>query len=105
MPNPLQRTNHVRRAGGLMPKSGRLVVDVAALTDRGKMRERNEDAFAVCRMGRFLERMTSSLSADELPERHEAIGHVMIVADGLGGHEAGEIASRTAVRRVLEGVM
>jgi protein phosphatase len=83
----------------------RVVVDVAALSDRGRMRERNEDAFAVCRMGRFLERVTSSLPVEELPERHEAIGHVMIVADGLGGHEAGEIASRTAISRVLEGVM
>lgn len=83
----------------------RLLVDVAALTDRGKVRERNEDAFAVFRMGRFLERVTSNLPAGELPERHEAIGHVMIVADGLGGHEAGEVASHTAIGRVLEGVM
>ncbi len=83
----------------------RLLVDVAALSDRGKVRERNEDAFAVVRLGRFLERVTSSLSAEELPERHEAVGYVMIVADGLGGHEAGEIASRTAISRVLEGVL
>jgi len=88
-----------------MNHANRLRVDVAALSDPGKVRERNEDAYAVCRMGRFLERVTSSLPAEDLPERHEAVGHVMIVADGLGGHEAGEVASRTAITRILESVL
>jgi len=85
---------------GLRPR-----VDVAALTDQGKVRDRNEDTFAVFRMGRFLERVGSNLPPEELKERHEAIAYVMIVADGLGGHEAGEVASRTAIGRVLEGVI
>ena len=85
--------------------ANRLLVDVAALSDRGRMRDRNEDAYAVIRMGRFLERVTSSLDADELPERHEAIGYLMMVADGLGGHEAGEVASRTAITRLVEGLI
>jgi protein phosphatase len=85
--------------------ANRLLVDVAALSDRGRIRDRNEDAFAVIRMGRFLERITSSLDADELPERHETAGHILIVADGLGGHEAGEVASRTAVARLIEGLI
>lgn len=88
-----------------MNHAKRFRVDVAALTDPGRVRERNEDAFAVFRIGRFLERVTSSLPAEDLPERHEAIGHVMIVADGLGGHEAGEVASHTAISKVLEAVM
>jgi serine/threonine protein phosphatase PrpC len=106
MPNPSQNAERVRAAGGSMSNhSNRLLVDIAALSDRGKVRERNEDAFAVFRMGRFLERVTSSLDAGDLPERYESVGHVMIVADGLGGHEAGEVASRTAVTRILEGIM
>jgi len=88
-----------------MNHTERLLVDVAALTDPGRVRERNEDSFAVFRLGRFLERVTSSLPAEDLPERHEAIGHVMIVADGLGGHEAGEVASHTAISKVLEAVL
>ena len=44
----------------------------AALTDRGLVREENEDAFVI----------TDSLAA---------------VADGMGGHQAGEVASRTAL--------
>jgi protein phosphatase len=88
-----------------MNHANRLLVDVAAQSDRGRMRDRNEDAYAVIRMGRFLERVTSSLDADELPERHEAVGYLMIVADGLGGHEAGEVASRTAITRLVEGLI
>src|SRR6185436_1329591 len=105
MPNPPHQAERVRGAGGRMNHANRLRVDVAALSDPGKVRERNEDAYAVCRMGRFLERVTSSLPAEDLPERHEAVGHVMIVADGLGGHEAGEVASHTAISKVLEAVL
>ena len=49
----------------------------AARTDRGKVRERNEDA--------FLER----------PEHG-----VWVVADGMGGHQSGDVASQMIVRSV-----
>lgn len=77
-------------------------VDVAALSDRGAVREKNEDAYLVFRMGRYMERVTSSLPEAELPSRYEAAGHLMIVADGLGGHEAGDVASRTALVTALD---
>jgi protein phosphatase len=79
-----------------------MVVDVAALSDRGAVRENNEDAYLVFRMGRYMERVTSSLPEAELPSRYEAAGHLMIVADGLGGHEAGDVASRTALTTALD---
>jgi serine/threonine protein phosphatase PrpC len=50
-------------------------VRYAALTDRGK-RERNEDAFIAARIGRY---------------------HLFAVADGLGGHASGNVASDLAV--------
>jgi serine/threonine protein phosphatase PrpC len=83
----------------------RVKTDIAALTDRGKVRDRNEDAFAVFRLGRFMERIVTSLGEGELPERSQDEGHLMIVADGLGGHEAGDVASHTAIVSVLEMLM
>lgn len=71
--------------------------DVFALTDQGRVRDSNEDSFAVFRMGRFLERISSNVPEAELPSRSEESGHLMIVADGLGGHEAGDVASKTAL--------
>ncbi|HZK67843.1 MAG TPA: Stp1/IreP family PP2C-type Ser/Thr phosphatase, partial [Chloroflexota bacterium] len=60
-------------------------VDAAALSDRGQVRESNEDSV-------FLESPVS-------PSAH-ARGLLVIVADGMGGHAAGEIASHIAAQSV-----
>jgi PPM family protein phosphatase len=69
-------------------------VEIAARTDRGKVRKNNEDAFLVFRTGRFLERLDSSIPEEELPSRFDQGGYIMAVADGMGGMAAGEVASR-----------
>ncbi|HEX5421531.1 MAG TPA: type VI secretion system-associated protein TagF [Gammaproteobacteria bacterium] len=68
---PAQPAERVPHNDLTQPRTRRLVTRSAAVTDVGKRRERNEDAYA-CR--------------DDLG--------VWLVADGLGGHQAGEIASR-----------
>ena len=83
----------------------RLRVDVGARSDRGRVREANEDAYVVLRLGRFLERIASNVPESDVPPRSEDAGYLMLVADGLGGHAAGEIASHLALASMLQRVL
>lgn len=82
--------------------AGRVSVDVAALSHAGLVRPANEDSFAIFRMGRFMDRVESNIPESQLPSHTEETGHLMIVADGLGGHAAGEIASRSALVATMQ---
>ena len=67
-------------------------VEVFGKTDLGRSRDHNEDRFLVA----DLTRKTSSLQTDV---RHHTIGPrgtLLVVADGMGGAAAGEIASEMA---------
>jgi protein phosphatase len=64
-----------------------LTIDFASLSDRGRVRLNNEDSH-----GQFVPDTDA-----EIEER----GVVFVVADGMGGHRGGEIASRIAVRSIL----
>jgi protein phosphatase len=102
MADPSEQARTVEGKSGIrLPVRPRVRADIAARSDRGKVRDQNEDAFAVFRLGRFLQSVASSLDSSEIPDRTEDEGHLMIVADGLGGHEGGDVASRTAVISVL----
>jgi len=76
-------------------------IDVAALSHRGHVRRDNEDSFLVTRLGRTLETLLTSLSDAEAPKLAEEVNYVMIVADGMGGHAAGEVASRMALSAIV----
>lgn len=82
----------------------RVRADIAALTHQGS-RARNEDAYVVYRLGRFMERVASNLPVSDLPARVEDSGHLLIVGDGVGGHEGGGLASRTALHTLVESVV
>jgi serine/threonine protein phosphatase PrpC len=77
-------------------------VDVGGRTHAGKVRPNNEDNFHVVQFGRYLRPMLSSLPGDEIPEEDDCAGYVFVVADGVGGHSAGEIASRRAIALFFE---
>jgi PPM family protein phosphatase len=82
--------------------AARVQVEVGARSHRGHVRESNEDAFLVFRLGRYLERIASNIPEAELPSRFDASAYLMIVADGLGGESAGDVASHSALVTTLD---
>jgi protein phosphatase len=76
-------------------------IEIGALTHRGRVRAKNEDQFAVVRRTRSSELMASSLDDQQLQVGSEQHAWLLAVADGLGGHTSGEIASATAIRTIL----
>ncbi len=87
------------------PLSSVVQVDVAGQSDVGKVRTNNEDHFLIVRFGRFLETLETNIHADELPPRFVDDGYGMAVADGMGGHVAGEEASKLALTTLVNLVL
>jgi protein phosphatase len=83
------------------PYSSLVRVDISALSHAGYQRANNEDHYLVARLGRTLQTLKTSLPAGDVPERTEEVNYVMVVADGMGGHAAGEIASRMAISALV----
>lgn len=82
-------------------RSSGAAVDMAGLTDRGNRRPNNEDHFLISRFGRFLETMDTNLSPADVPFREEETGYGLLVADGMGGHAGGEVASKVAISTLI----
>lgn len=73
-----------------------MIVTGAALTNVGSTRTSNQDCILA---GAWSEQR--SMSVPYTFEFSDAIGEVVLVADGMGGHRAGEQASRSAVEAFL----
>lgn len=71
----------------LWPETGssRVMVDLAAVSDRGLVRENNEDHYLVLRFSRSMEFLFTNLPADERAARADEVGYGFAVADGMGG--------------------
>ena len=77
--------------------AGEVIVHVFGRTDVGRTREHNEDAFVVA----DLTTNNATLHPDVRTHAAGAKGSLFMVADGMGGAAAGEIASDMAVKIVL----
>jgi protein phosphatase len=83
------------------PFSSLVHVDIGALTHTGHRRINNEDQFFVAKVTRALETLMSSLPPGDVPARADELNYVMVVADGMGGHAAGEVASRVTISALV----
>jgi PPM family protein phosphatase len=70
----------------IVPESWKASIEYAAVTDVGMRRSNNQDAHTVIQADSF--------------ERFQARGHLFVVADGMGAHAAGELASRIAAEQI-----
>ena len=81
-------------------------IDVHGLTHLGLVRSENQDHFLICSLKKHLEVHRTSLPMDELHSADtERLAFIAMVADGVGGGEGGEEASRFALRSVTEYVL
>ena len=83
------------------PFSSLVAVDFCALTDKGHVRTSNEDHYLVLRGGRAIETVLSNLGDSQPGDLFEETAFGMVVADGVGGEAAGEVASRQAIYTLL----
>jgi len=82
---------------GTPPPGGEIIVRVFGRTDVGRTREHNEDCFVVA----DLTAMNATLQPEVRSHTLGARGSLFMVADGMGGAAAGEIASAMAAEVVL----
>src|SRR5437870_7921462 len=79
---------------------------VFGLSDRGLQRDNNEDHFMVVDLTRKVIGVHENQLRPELFHYDiGARGTVLMVADGLGGHEGGEIASQLAVNAIAQALV
>lgn len=79
------------------PKPPRpLSVKAFGITDKGKVRTTNEDQFLIAELTKAMRVWQTSLPEPKLQVGEEH-AHLFLVADGMGGHRAGERASALAV--------
>jgi len=78
-----------------------VAVSAAALTHQGALRARNEDTIALGDWVRSAPMAAPERFDHELPAE-DALPVLALVADGMGGHAAGEVASRVVAELLVE---
>ncbi len=68
------------------PSNNGTGIEYAWASDVGMRRANNQDSYAAVVAG--------------TPERFQKVGHLFVVADGMGAHAAGELASRIATEKI-----
>jgi PPM family protein phosphatase len=81
----------------LKPPSSMVRVEFGAVSHTGKVRAKNEDHFVVSKLSRRQQILLTNVPEENFHDHFAEDGYSMIVADGMGGMAAGEVASRMAI--------
>lgn len=77
-------------------------IDVFGLTHQGRVRKANQDHFLIGSLHQQLKILTTSLPVTELPFGNERLAFLAMIADGVGGSDNGEEASRIALEEATQ---
>ena len=80
-------------------------VELGALSHQGRVRSNNEDHYLIARLSRSFESLMTNVPDGDVPKRVQESGYGMLVADGMGGMAAGEVASRLAIQTLVQIVL
>ena len=109
MPPPVSVRSHAPQAAPspapaatvapVQPPAGPLHIDASALSHVGTVRTQNEDQYLVANLTSAME-VVSATSCEERTYFGRKPASLFVVADGMGGHAAGEKASAIALASV-----
>ncbi len=84
---------------GVLKRRSPFLVRSFGLSDQGQVRDSNEDCFAIAELARTLQ-----IHHSNLPQSKTSVsdhrGYVFLIADGVGGSQAGEVASGLSVTTI-----
>jgi serine/threonine protein phosphatase PrpC len=79
------------------PETTAIKVRIGAVSHPGHVRARNEDHYMVAKVRRSLNVLAHNLPKEELPDSIGDDAYCMVVAHGMGGMNAGDVASMLAI--------